>query len=205
MIHRKFILIILIFTLPSFIFAQQLPGGSEKEKDESIEHPEGHVYYGLVAKSPNLIDDWGLEVGVRLGFMISDDFGMGLSYYSLITHNIDLNSPDIHQNAFLRLSYGGLETEYNIGITRRFSASLMSLIGFGGINYSISSSIDAASNPSADWIFLAEPVAALYYRFYETLSVGLGAGYRFSFDAEMQGVSDSDISGPVLTLIIRGM
>ena len=203
---RFFFLYLIIFVINiSILQSQRLPGGIEKQDYEKKE-TKGSFYGGIVGKAANIFDDWGVEIGARAGIMLTNHFGIGFGFYTLITHNVDIDSPEFEDiNAFLRLSYGGIEAEYYILPGKRFNISLLALVGGGIINYSNYSNVDLGLDPAGSWIFLTEPGISFNLEILKKTYIGLSLNYRITGGVDFKKIKNSDLSGPVIGISIKSI
>ncbi|HSM60713.1 MAG TPA: hypothetical protein VK849_07935 [Longimicrobiales bacterium] len=100
----------------------------------------------------------------------------------------------------LRVSYGGLVTDWRVLEPRRLRVSLRTLWGMGNAKLFLrAGSVEAETG--ADNFGVVEPEIAVTWQLSGRLHTGAGLGYRAVFGVEdLTGVSADDLRGPVLRL-----
>ncbi|MFQ6114725.1 MAG: hypothetical protein ACE5NG_11715, partial [bacterium] len=120
--------------------------------------------------------------------------------YGLVT-NIEANKVSFSQAAFLNLGYGGVVLEYIPESNKLIHFSFNTLIGAGGVNYR-----DRNFNINfAQWdtFFVAEPGVNLILNVTRHFRLGLGASFRFIDGVDLEGLSDSDVSGASASVLFK--
>ncbi len=202
----KKILLILLFLNLTSLHSQVLPGGTGKTRYNENESKSGKFLFSLGLKSAKTIDNYGFEFGGKAGIMANENVFIGLGFYSLLSHNVDFNFSNFENTGtFLQLGYGGAEIEYLLPILSRTHLSFGSLIGTGTVDISASSDIDVPVGDGGDWFFIIEPYTGINFRFYESFHVGFNFSYRIISGVDFYGMSGSDISGPVFSVILKSL
>jgi hypothetical protein len=190
-------LIVLFVLINSNVFSQSLPGDRYGSVAKSSSN-EGQFYAGAGLKLFEKNDNWGLDFGFLVSYQVSGNFAAGFGFYTLITHNIQLDEgqdPGIYP--FLRLTYGGIELFYTNEIIDDFFINIGGLIGAGVANTSQSTEIDVTTSPSGEWLLIAEPTFKLGYEVFAGVITELSAGYRITTNLDIPGLENSNVNCPV--------
>ncbi len=210
---KKIIKNIVLKTLAAVAFAafftatlagQALPGGvSPEEETKDVE--DGAASQGMMCagfKAANMLDEWGYELGLDLIARLNENFGVGGSMYYLLSHNLKAPSQNGLVNPHVKLFYFGLNLDYSFSIVKDLEVSAFALFTAGQTNLNERTDIDVSSSMSSDWIFMAEPSLNLRYFFNKNIGVGISAGYRASTGVNKYQLTNSDLSGTVLSLYL---
>jgi hypothetical protein len=106
----------------------------------------------------------------------------------------------------LEFGYGGLVVGYSFFPKQLYNLSLTAMVGGGGaaiVNYRDTSWNDDSDDDhrrlkTHDALFVAEPRLTGYINLTRWVRMGAFAGYRFVGGVNMQNLSASDLSGPVV-------
>jgi hypothetical protein len=196
-------LLILIFLISNLsVYSQMLPGDVKttsklpRSKESGM---AGGMYAGLAMKGANTLDNWGLDIGVQLGGMVSDRFGIGAGFYTLFTQNIKINP---NQPYFLRLTYGGVEPTFIFKFSNfAFHGKALLALGFAG--YSENVNFDVLSDLDGDWVFIAEPSIGLSYIIADSYWITFDAGWRSTGGVDFKHISAQDLSGQIISLSFK--
>jgi hypothetical protein len=150
---------------------------------------------GPVLKVTEFDGDVGLMMGLRGGWVINRSLVIGAAGYGLNQDYYDPSDRD------LNLGYGGGFVEYVILSDKLVHLSVNTLIGGGGVNYVSGRSRwywddDPDFDDFVDGFFVAEPGVDLVLNVTKFFRLGMGFSYRYVDGVELEGLSDSDISGP---------
>lgn len=195
------IFIIYIFSFAN-VSAQYLPGEikSSKPKPRNEKNgPAGSAFAGLSVKGVNTFDIWGLDAGMTGGFIISDHFGIGASFYTLLTQNVSIKQP---QNYFLSLIYGGVEPQFLFQI-KPFIFHTKILVGYGLAELSSNPGFQVFNREPGTWIFISEPSLGISYIINEDFWLTFDAGYRVSGGINSNNINIENINGAVLSLSLK--
>jgi hypothetical protein len=196
-------LILIIAFTQNRAFSQSLPGDSFDSAEKSAGN-EGQFYGGAALKMFEKNDYWGLDFGFLVSYQVTGSFAFGFGFYTLITHNIQLDfgqSPGIYP--FLRLTYGGFELFYTNEIVDDLFINVGGLLGAGVGNSSQSTQIDVTTSPSGEWLMIAEPAVKLGYEVFGGVVTELSAGYRLTTNLDMPGLENNNINCPVFGLTLK--
>lgn len=183
-------------------YSQLLPGdiksrgSNPRNKSDGL---AGKLYGGLVLKTVENFDNWGLDLGVSFGGMVSDKFSLGGGIYTLFTQNVRI-IPD--QPYFLRLNYGGVEPKFvfkfgDIAIHTKL------FFGLGFAGYSESVNFDILSDLDGDWILIGEPSLGISYVINESMWLTLDGGWRVTGGVDFKRISANDLNGPMISLTLK--
>ncbi len=142
-------------------------------------------YVDLVGKTVS--DDWGLFGGMRAGYNINQNVGLGLIAHGLIPDK--LGSSYINRNGRdeLHFGYGGVEAAYKYNLSDKFYLTGMMMIGAGRADY---------ENLSGhDYFFMIEPGASVNYRLTDWFGLGYSLNYRVASGVNYAELSNASFSG----------
>lgn len=183
-------------------FSQDFPGGVNPEKQESIKPKHPSLYAGFSFKGANLMEDWGLELGGRVGGYINEYFSAGAGFYYLFTQTITYENFDYDTEPHLRLGYAGGEAELHLSMNEYISVSGILGAYIGQANEGTRSDVDISHDIEGNWIYMLEPGICLYIHIWDGFSAGLNYQYRRSFGVDFYGLNNDDLSGQILSLNI---
>lgn len=204
------ILYIVIYILfPFNVYSQLLPGETDtdfKDRQKGNSGFKERFFLGLTGKAASMIDKWGIEFGLRMGYTLTNNLSIGAGYYSVISHNVYIKTLQSNTGRpFLRLTYGGPEIEYYFHFSEELNISAIGILALGNINYSETANVDLPSELGSNWIFLAEPSIGINYNLFTGIWVSLHGGYRIASGVDFVGLKNSDLSGPVIQLTLRSI
>lgn len=153
---------------------------------------------GPVLKVTEFRDEVGLMVGGRGGWIINHVLVIGGGGYGLTT-NIDAPVSGL----YLDVNYGGGILEYIVLPDKAIHASVSVLIGAGGINYTEGERSGPVHPYDEDGFFVAEPCVELMLNVATFFRIGVGVSYRYVNGIDLEGLSDSDISGLSATVTFK--
>ncbi len=151
-------------------------------------------FLGPVVKFSELNDQFAVLVGGSAGFIINRSLVIGGAGYGLV-NEIEPGAP---RNRLLDFGYGGLFLGYVNRSRKLVHLSIHSLIGGGGLHYRYDYYDDWI-----DAIFVFEPGADLMLNVTKRFRIGFGGSYRFVSGVDLDGLSNSDISGPSASLVFK--
>ncbi|MGA2298659.1 MAG: hypothetical protein ABSG15_14020 [FCB group bacterium] len=204
---KNLFIILGIFVLSySILFSQLLPGNISPDvvngNPDTTLH-DNFIYLALAGKVPQMVNRWGVEVGISAGFTMKNSFNIGGGYYYLITHNMYINNTSFSAPEHLRLEYGGVELGYNLKLNNFLTLTSQSFIGIGKINLSQSVDADVFIDQNGNWLFVLEPGEHLNINVTRKFIVDLGINYRIVLGVDYFGATDKNLSGPVFSLGLK--
>ncbi|HDQ45760.1 MAG TPA: hypothetical protein ENN17_09735 [bacterium] len=150
---------------------------------------------GPVVKFGNVLDECGVFVGGRGGWIINHQFVLGGGGYGLVNEIASRRDADL----FYSFGYGGLEIEYIAASDRLVHLTFQALIGAGGVRLyeKINGTRfdDETNTVETDAIFVAEPGVNVELNVTPFFRIGFGAHYRFVSELDMPGLKAGDLSG----------
>jgi hypothetical protein len=155
---------------------------------------ESGGFGGPVLKFTELVDEFGLLVGGRGGWIINHTFVLGAGGYGLANRDNFEFLVDGRARQ-LEMGYGGLELEYVNRSHELIHFSVQALVGAGGADWGRDFDFDPDFD-DGDAFFVAEPGLNIIMNVTEFFRVGFGGSYRFVEDLELPGLSDDDLTGP---------
>ncbi|MCX7735303.1 MAG: hypothetical protein N2319_01200 [Candidatus Kapabacteria bacterium] len=198
----KPIILILFLLIFNSSFAQRLPGGVSPDGEYQTEKKRNNFYAGFVAKGANFLNDWGLEIGGKVGANLNNSVVLGIGFYSLLTRNLKVWDSFRSRNNILVLGYGTIETEFSHKISDNLRISFNFAPGLGRADYQNFSAYGIDNTSSGDWFFFVEPGLVLNWKVSDIFWLGIGYHYRSTFGVNLTGLKNSDISGSILSLSI---
>jgi hypothetical protein len=148
---------------------------------------------GPVVKLTQVNDQFGVMVGGRGGWILDHRFVIGGGGYGL-TDTVKGNEIAFGNTPDIMMGYGGVEFEYIINPDQVFHLSVYTLLGGGGVFYNPDRDFNWDDEES-DAFFVAEPAVNLIVNMTHFLRIGVGMSYRLITGVELEGLSDSDLSG----------
>lgn len=155
---------------------------------------------GPVVKISSINNGLGVFVGGRGGWIINfhpdHAFVFGGGGYGLST---DIEIDDVMlsgEPVYLKLGYGGLELEYVNRTRNLVHFSVYTLIGGGGANYN-------EEDQNGDTFFVIEPGVNALFNVTDFFRIGGGVSYRLISGVNLDGVSDTDLSGASVVLTFK--
>lgn len=140
---------------------------------------------------------FGFLAGGRLGWIINHRYLLGLEGYWLVN---DVPGPrtDAGQRPDLAMKYGGLTLEYILRPQDAVHFSVSTLTAIGSVVYDY----DVTRNDDTYWA--VEPALNVYLNMTEYLRLGLGVGYRWVSDVDLEDLDEGqDLSGVAATLSLN--
>lgn len=148
---------------------------------------------GPVVKLTQVNDHFGVMAGGRGGWILNHRFVIGGGGYGL-TDTVKGNEVAVGDTPDIMMGYGGLEFEYILNPDQVFHLSVYTLLGGGGVFYNNNREF-SWNDEESDAFFVAEPAVNLIVNMTHFLRIGVGMSYRLITGVELQGISDSDLSG----------
>lgn len=138
----------------------------------------------------------GIFTGAQGGWIINHAFVLGLGGYTLqneVKGDVDTRH--------LEMDYGGFQFTYIPRSDRLIHPFFQVLLGTGTAYYSSSESVNNASNH--DWFWVIQPAIAMELNVVTFFRASLVGSYRIVQDVELPNLSNSDISGFGVTLLMK--
>ena len=151
-------------------------------------------------------DGYGFLMGGRLGFIFNEKYSIGLGGYGLVTEHTtnyltDPLDPSYDPNAKIGFGYGGLVFEYTIFGNKMIHFTIPVLVGGGVASLYKDVVIDEEewtwddfTNYESSGVFVVEPGVNLEVNVTKFMRFDLGASYRLVQFAEMDYLTDDDLS-----------
>jgi hypothetical protein len=141
-------------------------------------------------------DEFAFFAGGRLGWIINSRYVLGLEGHWLVN---DVPGPSTRTGLRpdLAMKYGGITLEYIIRPEDVVHFSLSSLFAMGSVEYDFSPARDD------DTYWVVEPALNVYLSLTQYLQLGLGVGYRYVSDVDLDVLEGEDLSGVAATLSIN--
>lgn len=116
--------------------------------------------------------------------------------------NFDVINPDSfnHDNPEMRTNYGGFELEYLNRTLNLVHFGVQGLIGSGNVRYADK---DIDTEKTSDNYFVIQPGANIHLNVTHWFRLSGGVFYRHASNVNLDGTSDSDLSGPSAILALR--
>jgi hypothetical protein len=197
MIMQIKILMLMIMLGTQVAKAQLLPGGVKPDEDERPEtknrNHSGMAELGI--KAANMMDSWGLELGLDINSRMNENLSVGGSLYYLVSQNLQITTNNPLYKPVIKIFYAGANVDYAYWLGRFVGVSAGALFAVGQLNFADSPSVEVGYNSNYQWFFLIEPSVNLFWKFSDGFGVSAGAGYRQSLGVSDFGLSNSDLSG----------
>ena len=205
--YLTLILLLIVITSNS-AQCQMFPGGSEGKEfsfidETTTEEPES--YLEINGKIPNMVKNWGLELGIALGSYFTKNFSIGAEFNYLFTQTHKFKITQQGQEAHLRLVYGGVDFDALLPIGRDFFASSRLALLFGNLSYGTHSSFDIASDPSGKWLFLGSFAVGLNARISGKWFIGANVCWRSPFALKYNGLTSKNRSGMIFKISLKNV
>jgi hypothetical protein len=175
--------------------------GSALAQDKTLlgEEIESGGYGAVVVKYGRILDADGVFVGGQGGWILNHSFVLGGGGYGLASRV----SIDGDTCPYLGFGYGGLLLEYIISPRELVHGSVQCVIGGGGVSYTEEWKCGEAYTWESDAFFAVEPAANLMLNLHRHVRAGIGASYRYVAGVEFEDLSDSDLSGATVHILIK--
>ena len=129
--------------------------------------------------------------GLSIGWTMNDTWTIGPVGYVMFTDIEPQGSKDAIIDD-LRLWYAGLRGEYTWHPDQIVHWNCHLLVGGGEAEANVGQASDRTKEESR--FFIIEPGLNLVMRVYEFMEIGIGAGYSWIMDTDLDSVSDGDLS-----------
>lgn len=200
---KPLLIIIISILLINSAKAQLLPGG-KKDKYETVRKKKsnGNVRYytGIGLRGIHAMDDWGVELSIKFGGLVTKNIALGLTYNSLFSKNLDI--PELN-GQILRMQSFALQPEYLFWLNQYFLLSIYANAGFAYVSTSGAGNIDFIDDLNGDWAFQSEQGFTFNYRMMQSLWLSLEAGYRSTIGINYNAFGDKEISGMTFGVTLK--
>ena len=140
----------------------------------------------------------GFMMGGHGGWIINRRFAIGGGGYGLLGNAIDVPyTPSTGGSAYLTFGYFGVELQYFERPMKLVHFTFSTLIGGGSAEYRQGSGAQLTSSSA---VFVVEPGAGMAVNVSKKVRLSLAGHYRFVNGVDLSGLTDSDMSGPAMTL-----
>jgi hypothetical protein len=196
------LLLLLVLNFSAFAQEQTLFEGS-------IEHGG---FGGPAIQFTSINDKLGVLVGGGGGWIVNHTIVIGGFGYGLANEIIGRQvAPD--SSFLINLGYGGLYLAWIYGSDDLLHFTVNTLVGGGGVDYRRRSWSDNHNNNDefndndpnfrTDVFFVVEPGINLEMNVAANFRIALGVNYRFISDVDLEGMSNSTLSGPAVGLVFK--
>lgn len=170
---------------------------------------ESGGYGALVINFTNVKHDFGVMVGGYGGWLINHSFLLGGGGFGLANNIQAPNSAQPNGSntssenlLYIKEGYGGLILEYIFNSKKLVHYNIQTLIGGGGVTYSLKNQYDVNEDKNCPF-FVWEIGANAEFNIVKYFHLCLGGKYRLTSGVDMEGLSDSDLSGANLALTFK--
>ena len=194
------VLLALICAVAAFAGNFDKPNGLLEFREKTIfsGELESGGFGGPVVKIGNLKDESAVFLGGRGGWIINHNFILGGGGYGLVSDITAFSVTTVggSHDYYIEFGYGGLEVEYIFASEEIAHASVMVLIGAGGLRVSPGEDYDNNDYTHDDAVFVAEPAAGVEFNVTKFFRLNFGASYRYVSDVnEDYGLDNKDLTG----------
>ncbi len=180
----KFFSVILIFIL--------LASGSTKAQGI-----ENGAFGAPVIKYSEIINQTGIIIGGKWGWVINRRFVIGTGFYALV-NGINTNFVDnaTGQSIFFKYNYAGLEFEFLLLKDSKFNVSLDMLLAAGGQNFYAENNNNIKSDFGTNNFLAWEPQIDFELEVYKWFHIDAGLSYRMiSSYNKIFNTTEKDLEG----------
>src|SRR5688572_19343765 len=201
----KKLILITVLLAGGHLYAQDATNGKS-----SFGRKTYHSGYGALTTNYSKFNgDDALFVGAYGGWMINHKLMLGLAGQYLVTqHNGYGFNPETNKMNELKMGYGGLMVEYTFFENKIVHATANSIVGFGVVTNGSQGKYNPATDES--WVstdesgFLAfHPSVNVEVSVTDWFRVSAGGGYRLITSAEIEGISNADMSAPTANVTLK--
>jgi hypothetical protein len=193
---KKIAIIILVLALA-------IPAIAQEESLLGSENSHGG-FGGPVVKFSQLDGRFATLAGGRGGWIINHSLMLGAAGYGLVEDNIGRRNITPSGSQYLKMEYAGIMMEYDCHPQQLTHTSIIMLIGGGHIDHGYKgANYDRISNEPQDDFLVYEPEFNFTLNMTSGIRLSAGASYRFVSGIEMDGLTNSDLSGPAVSATLR--
>jgi hypothetical protein len=156
---------------------------------------------GPVLMVGSILGDPALFVGGRGGWVAGRTLSVGGGGYGLVNDNIE--APAVFtggRRAIVEMGYGGFELEYLHRAHELAHFSIYALLGGGSVRYR---DRDRYESLGDDAFLVLKPAAQMTLNVTDFFRMSAGAGWRWTWGADLPGLGDNDLSGAAGMLTLR--
>jgi hypothetical protein len=218
-------IIILILIIPSIVFSQDKKDEKNSNQPETLfggENYRSGGYGGPEIKYSKILDNGGLFIGGRGGWIVNSTFSLGGAGYFLVTSHKAYTSETsytnwkgetitLDTNYYTRMGYGGIFMEYINSSDKVVHFTINTLIGAGwaGNTLAFDKSWGSCDDCDDNWLddgsafFVFEPGIEVDINVTKFFRFGISGSYRFVSSLVLKNISNSDLSGPSANIIFK--
>lgn len=179
--------------------------GAVSAQDEQLisDKIESGGFGGPVWKVTQLNGETTFLSGGRGGWIINHTFVIGGGGYGTMMDvgtGLILTKPGYDEKLYLKMEYSGLELEYIHRSNKVVHWTVQTLIGGGRLEIR---EHDPDRTFAKDNFFVADANANAEINVLKWMRVNIGAGYRFAFGVDLEGLSNGDIGGPEAQVTLK--
>lgn len=139
-------------------------------------------------------DDWALVRGGFGGMEFGDEFFIGYGGWKS-REDFNINNPG--ENTGYKFRQGGVILAYSPNRDNSIHPRFSAIIGPG--------SIDPLNDTTdeLDRMLIGQAMAGLELNLFQIMRLGIDGGYRFANGVDTDGITDKDVSGPVIQIEAR--
>lgn len=201
------ILILLYIIVPHHILAQNTSKhvfGSERPVRWSL-------FLGPEIKYSALYGTDQLYGGLKAALLFNHHYAFGLSFGSFLTEAVEDGPGTQGDTTGLNtvMMYGGFYFDYVTSFNAPVQISFPTIVGGGGILLlekmepnPVSGIVDEKMVEGGVY-FVLEPAINLEINLTRVIRIGIGGGYRFIINSDLERFSDKDLSAPTLNFNIK--
>jgi hypothetical protein len=154
---------------------------------------ENGGYGAFFSKIGQINGEMGIFMGGQGAWIINHRLGLGGKGYGIIN---EVKVKDL-QNVKLEFGCWGGLIEYIVASDKLFHLNIHSMIGAGGVRYSIIDYQDDHDDIdySEDGFFVLEPGLDLVVNVNKNIRLGIGVTYRYVNGVDYEDLSNSDLNG----------
>ena len=200
-------IILLSIILPHHIMAQNTSKyvfGTDKPVRSSL-------FLGPEVKYSSLYGTDQLYGGLKAALLFNQHYAFGLSFGSFLTEAV-ADAPGSQGDSVglnTVMMYGGFYLDYITSFNAPVQISFPTVIGGGGVLLLEKMEPNPVSGIQDERVveggvyFVLEPAVNLEINLTRTIRIGMGGGYRFIINSDMERFSDKDFSAPTLNFNIK--
>jgi hypothetical protein len=200
----------------AMIFFLQVNTFSQEEtvslfgKNSSKQNTWG-FYFGPEVKITEIVGITSVYGGIKAAMLLDHQFAVGLAAGSLLTETAftGIGSDNLNVGLNSVMMYGGLYLDYITKFHSPVQISFPTVIGGGGfillekLEAHPVTGISDEKFVEAGVFFMLEPSVSVELNVFKKLRVGVGGGYRFVINSDLERISDADLSAPTLNLSFK--
>lgn len=206
----KYIAVTLLFLFT--IFPQHILAQLESQHLFGKEWPvDWSLFLAPEVKYSSLYGEGELYGGLKAALLFNHHYAFGLSFGSFLTEAVTDGPGSQGDTTGLNtvMMYGGFYLDYVTTFDAPVQISFPTIIGGGGIlllekmePHPVSGIIDEKMVEGGVY-FVLEPAINLEINLSRVIRIGIGGGYRFVINSDLERFSDNDLSAPTLNFNIK--